>query len=173
MPFCDIDRWTRTDEMYDRILLPLDGSELAEAIEPHALAMAKKFESEVILLRVVTPASMLEAATIPGRVIPGTMSPISVEAARTKLEAEMSDGVQYLITVAQRFETEGVSTRTHVTEGEPAKTILAYAKEADVAMICMSTHGRSGLGRTIFGSTADEVLRSSHLPLLLIRPQPE
>ncbi len=53
--------------MYDRILLPLDGSELAEAVEPHAMAMAKKFESEVILLQVVTPVSRRVARMAPGQ----------------------------------------------------------------------------------------------------------
>jgi len=71
------------------------------------------------------------------------------------------------------LEAEGIAARTHVVEGETAETILKYAKEADISMICMSTHGRSGLGRTILGSVADEVLRNSHLPVLLIRPQPE
>lgn len=159
--------------MYDRILLPLDGSELAEAVEPHAMAMAKKFESEVILLQVVTPVSTLVARMAPGLVAPATTAQISVEAAREQFQAEMREATQYLSSVAQRFQAEGVATRTHVMEGEPAETILEYAKDADVSMICMSTHGRSGLGRTIFGSVADEVLRNSHLPVLLIRPQPE
>jgi nucleotide-binding universal stress UspA family protein len=58
-------------------------------------------------------------------------------------------------------------------EGESPAAILDYAKEAHVSMIGMSTHGRSGLGRTIFGSVADDVLRNSQLTVLLIRPQSE
>lgn len=158
--------------MYDRILLPLDGSELAEAVEPHAMAMAKKFESEVILLQVVTPVSRRVARMAPGQVTPATTAQIAVEAAHEQVGAEMREATQYLSSVSRRFEAEGVATRTHVVEGDTAATILEYAKEADVSMICMSTHGRSGIGRTILGSVADEVLRNSHLPVLLIRPQP-
>ena len=158
--------------MYDRILLPLDGSEVAEAVEPHAMAMAKKFESEVILLQVVTPVSRRVARMAPGQVTPATTAQIGVEAAHEQVEAEMREATQYLSSVSGRSEAEGVATRTHVVKGDTAATILEYAKEADVSMICMSTHGRSGIGRTIFGSVADEVLRNSHLPVLLIRPQP-
>lgn len=158
--------------MHDRILLPLDGSKLAEAVEPHAMAIAKKFESEVILLQVVTPASAPLAGMAPARLMPAATAQIGVEAARAELEAEMKEAAQYLSSVAQRFEAD-VAVRTHVAEGVTAKMILQSARDADVSMICMSTYGRSGLGRTIFGSVADAVLRNSHLPLLLIRPQPQ
>lgn len=158
-------------QMYDRVLLPLDGSEIAEAAEPHAMALAKKFESEVILMRVVTPVSKLLASMAPGRAAAGNTTPVGVEAAHAQLEAETRDAAQYLSSMAQRFEAVGVATRTLVVEGEPARTIIENAKDADVSVICMSTYGRSGLARLIFGSVTDEVLRKSHLPLLLIRPQ--
>lgn len=158
--------------MYDRVLLPLDGSELAQAVEPHAMALAKKFESEVILMQVITPVLKRLAKMAPGRAATGSTAPGGVEAAHAQLEAEMTDAGQYLLSVAKRFEAEGVATRTLVVEGEPAQTIIDNAKDADVSMICMSTYGQSRLGRLIFGSVTDEVLRKSHLPVLLIRPQP-
>ncbi|HUF53854.1 MAG TPA: universal stress protein [Dehalococcoidia bacterium] len=157
--------------MYDRVLLPLDGSEIAEAVEPHTMALAKKFDSEVILMRVVTPVSKLLASMVPGRAAAGNTTPVGVEAAHAQLESETRDAAQYLSSVAQRFEAEGVAARTLAIEGEPAQTIIENAKDANVSVICMSTSGRSRLGRLIFGSVADEVLRKSHLPLLLIRPQ--
>lgn len=165
--------------MYERILVPLDGSELAEGALPHAREIAKQAGSEVVLLQAVTPfAAMLgqaaatEAAAFVG---PSTaaVAPIVTEGAtalaRQQHEGIVSSAREYLGRWANELSKEGIKARAEIAEGAPAQVILDYAQANGVGLIAMSTHGRSGLGRAVFGSVADAVLRNSGLPLLLIR----
>lgn len=141
--------------MYDRILVPLDGSELAEGITPQVTEIAKKFDSEVILLQsTVAVAEAFASAT-------------GADAARTELAAAAKSAQDYLDTVAKRFESEGIKARTHLATGKAARAIADYAKEADVSLIAMSTHGRSGPDRIVFGSVAEGLVRSSPVPVLI------
>lgn len=162
--------------MYDRILMPLDGSELAEAVEPYVLPIAEKFDSELILMQAVTPLSkLIGKIPPPAAMAPGAMAPaaaeIDADAARAQVEAETRSAREYLDSVSRRLQERGIRARTYVAEGDAAPAILEHASESDVSLITMSTHGRSGLGRAVFGSVADEVLRNSRLPVLLVRPQ--
>ena len=158
--------------MYERILVPLDGSELAEGVLPYAVEIARKFDSELVLMQAVTPFARLLAETAPGT--PET-SPTAVEVsadiARQRLEGEIKQAQNYLDSIKTKLQNDGVNTRTHVVEGAAGAAIIDYAREVNASLIAMSTHGRSGLGRLVFGSVADEVLRNSHVPVLVVRPQ--
>ena len=156
---------------YERILLPLDGSALAEAVEPYVIPIAKKFGSELILLQVVTPFEGIASSIASGGVDAAISGDIGLDAARKQVKAEKETAVEYLSSVSKRLAADRIVTRTEVVEGAPAESILKFAKEADVSMIGMSTHGRRGLGRAVFGSVADRVLRNSDLPVLIVRPQ--
>jgi nucleotide-binding universal stress UspA family protein len=79
----------------------------------------------------------------------------------------------YLEVMAGRLRVKNVQVMTEVADGTPAHVILDVARRLDVSLIVMSTHGRSGIGRVVFGSVADAVVRNSHLPVLLVRPQPQ
>jgi nucleotide-binding universal stress UspA family protein len=146
--------------MNKRILVPLDGSKLAEMALPHAAAFALANGYGLTLLRVCPlPAPM--SPTVWG-VAPSTNV---VEG----WDEELNRGKQYLEGVAERIARKGLDVRTALTEGEPALSIIAYAERyPDVALIAMSTHGRSGLSWWVFGSVAEKVLHASPVPLLLV-----
>jgi nucleotide-binding universal stress UspA family protein len=153
-----------------RVLLPLDGTELAEkAIEPAVALAALLPDAEVLLLRVIAPAPVLyeplegasaddEARALVHR----------VEAMQQRLYAE---GQAYLDQVAERLRGRGLRARTHVTvEVQPAVAILKVAQEERTGLIALATHGRRGLARLVLGSVADKVVRGAHEPVLVLRP---
>ena len=158
--------------MYERILIPLDGSALAEGVLTYAGEVAEKFGSEVIIFQAIRPFGQVLAETaVPGDMV---MSPtaiqISADAAEDEVDRERVEALEYLDAVCRRFREQGVLARSQVVEGAAGAAILDYAKDAEVSLIAMSTHGRGGLKRLVFGSIADEVLRNAHVPLLLIHP---
>jgi nucleotide-binding universal stress UspA family protein len=151
--------------MKKQILVPLDGSRLAETAIPHAVALAAAQDCSVILLRVIpVPPSMTAAAW--------GMPPS--EALWESWDEEVVTAEKYLETVADRLlaETTGlhVDVNTALLKGDPAPNIISYVEHhPEVMTIAMSTHGRSGLGRWVFGSVAEKVLQGSSVPLLLVR----
>lgn len=142
--------------MYKRVLVPLDGSRLAEAVLPFIEQIAGPLDLEVILLRVV-PLSALEGVTLAGTV-PGA------EPVVRELDAQ-----GYLEPLVGAFRAKGVRAGARVRIGQPATEIAAAAKELDADLIAMTTHGRTGLGRLLFGSVAEAVLRSAPIPVFLMR----
>jgi nucleotide-binding universal stress UspA family protein len=142
--------------MYKRAVVALDGSPVAETIMPFILEVAGPLDMEVILLRVVQPT--------PPVVIEGSRH-VEVE----DVEARRIDAEEYLAPLAVELRKKGVRVTSRVRRGIPAQEILAAAREAGADLIAMSTHGRSGLGRMIFGSVAEAVLRHAEFPVFLIR----
>jgi len=135
-----------------KILVPLDGSALAEAVLPRAIELAKDSGATVELLRAV------EAHTIPG--VDPTEDQVKV----------VAEGEAYLADVAARLKTDGVrDVATSVWYGPAAYAIVEAAGLHKADLIAMTTHGRSGLGRLILGSVAESVLRGTTVPILLIR----
>jgi len=134
--------------MYGRILVPLDGSDLAREIVPRVQEMAAAHGAEVILLEVL-PAS---------GVLPKT-------AAKERDEAE-----EHLMEVEQQLLDKGMKVRHTIRHGsDAAAEIVDYAEVNDVDLIAMSTHGRGGISRWVFGSVAARVLRGTDRPILLVR----
>jgi nucleotide-binding universal stress UspA family protein len=88
------------------------------------------------------------------------------------LEAEKQAGMEYLARVRARLQNEQVTVTTQVLAGPVAETIIDYAREQNIDLIVMSTHGRSGFSRWVYGSVTDRVLRGAHCPTLIIRAQP-
>lgn len=145
--------------MFRKILVPLDGSDLAErALEP-AFALAHKFGSEIILLRVIVPDELLVS-------LPSLIPPVATRY-QTKPLRHAEEADAYLFGVKMRWSASGVRILTEVLGGTPPQVIVTYAQEHLVDMIVMSTHGRSGFSRLIYGSVAEAVLRGAHLPILL------
>ena len=157
--------------MYERVLVPLDGSDLAEAVLEHVTPIAERFGSEIVLLQVVSSFGEIVGQTMPRESFPSpTLQDISVEAAQQQYEAEQAGASTYLERVADGLRARGLKVTTEVREGPaPAAVILAVSLDLGCDLIAMSTHGRSGIQRTVFGSVTDDVLRNSPLPLLLIR----
>lgn len=154
--------------MFKNILVCLDGSHLAEQILPYATEQAKRFNSKVILLQVITDTAAITASVTPTG-DPLTMSSqVSVE----KIETESEEANAYLSRIAKHMEDAGLGVE-HVAifDPLPGPAIVDHASTNKVDLIALATHGRSGLKRVVSGSVADHVLRESHLPILLIRPR--
>jgi nucleotide-binding universal stress UspA family protein len=148
--------------MFNHLLVPLDGSELAEAVLPMVLAIAERFESEITLLRVVHPPHFASTGHNFAELYV-SMSQDMHHEATAYTEAKQRELV-----------TAGFKINTRVVEGEfVADTILDVADELGIEAIAMSTHGRGGIRRWVFGSVADKVLQHATVPILLVRAQPE
>jgi nucleotide-binding universal stress UspA family protein len=143
--------------MYGRILIPLDGSETAEAILPFVEKLAGPVDAEVTLVRIVEPLSAGEVLAAAGVVAPDI------------LELRMLEAKQYLAKMEDRFVAKGIRVRAILRSGVPAPEILTEIGTRGADLVAMATHARSGLGRMLFGSVAEEVLRASPVPILMIR----
>jgi nucleotide-binding universal stress UspA family protein len=159
--------------MFERILVPLDGSELSEAALASAAGLAQRFRSEVILLRAVHSLTELVAQTIPREAMPSApmTGDLGVEVASGQHEAEEHAAERYFERLSASLRGQGLNVRSEIREGQPASVILDAVDEFKVDLIAMSTHGRGGLGRLINGSVADEIMRRTRVPLLLVRPK--
>jgi nucleotide-binding universal stress UspA family protein len=156
--------------VYGKILVPLDGSEVAEGVVPHVQELARRFESEVTLIQVVAPLSRLVAETVPATLEPtGTAAAVGIEAASEAAKAEREGARSYLEKVAGGLKAQGINVSAVIAEGMAGDALVDYAHRQAVDLIAMSTHGRSGLGRLVYGSVADHVLRHAGTPVLLIR----
>jgi nucleotide-binding universal stress UspA family protein len=144
--------------MYQKILVPLDGSELAECVLPHVKAIASGCDvKQLILLRVVEP---LHGGEIP-----------SVITSEVLQEADMKAAKEYLAKIKVQLSKDALKVEAEVLTGRSAETITDFAQRNEVDLIALSTHGRSGISRWVFGSVADRIVRSSSVPVLLIRPR--
>lgn len=142
--------------MYKRALIPLDGSPEAEAIIPFVLEIAGPLDMSVVLLRVLEP--------ITPSVVEGTRQ-VTVD----DVEGRTRDAEEYLAPVAIALRGRGIDARPIVRRGNPAAEIVTAARAEKADMIAMTTHGRSGLGRLLFGSVAEAVLRGAEVPVFLMR----
>lgn len=166
--------------VYDRlpkraILVPLDGSPLAESVLPHVEAVARLRGVElieVVLLRVceTEAISAVSYYLTPSGYPPTT--PLKWED-HVKRESEKYrlDCKRYLDTIAKQLKESGIQVRTEVLEGNPAEVIVDYASKNPFNLIVMATHGRSGVSKWAYGSVAEKVLLGVTSPLLLVRPK--
>jgi nucleotide-binding universal stress UspA family protein len=136
----------------DKILVPLDGSMLAEAALPTACDFAARDGAAISLLRAA------EATTLRG-----------ADAVEAQVSA-VREAEEYLAAVVRRLEDKGIRrVETHVWYGPAAAAIVEAASAQKVDLVVMCTHGRSGLGRLVLGSVAESVLRGTTTPILVVR----
>ena len=143
------------------ILLPLDGSELAEAILPDVAHLAERLGVGVVLLAVVPPS-----LPSPGEPTGSPRAPGSRPNGQVPSNAEV-EASEYLGRVWRWLRARGVSARVEIRIGMPAEEILKRCAGEDVRFVALSSHGRSGVGRWVYGSVADRVLRQAERPVLL------
>ena len=142
--------------MYKRVVIPLDGSRLAEGILPFILQIAGPLDLDVVLIHVVQP--------IVPQAIEGTTY-FTVD----DVPARLNEAREYLAPVAADLRRQGVRVTTDARHGEPVTEIVAAARETGADIIAMTTHGRSGFSRLLFGSVAEAVLRQAEMPVLMMR----
>jgi nucleotide-binding universal stress UspA family protein len=143
--------------MYKKILVPLDGSPLAEAVLPHAQALAKSEGAEIVLLSVPVTPSLELLARSPGL-------------ANRVIEESEKETEEYLEAETVKLTREGSKVTSIMREGPIPEVILKVADEVHADVIAMSTHGRSGVQRWLMGSVADRVVHHSRIPVMLIHP---
>ena len=144
--------------MYEKILVPLDGSDLAERAILHAQEIARGTRSEILLM---------QAVNLPMPVVPEA---ILVPDAKWLDEAK-KEAAQYLEGIAARLRDEGIRVRTLLDERPPADAILHVATREEVDLIVMSTHGRGGFSRLLMGSVAESVFRATSRTVMLVKPE--
>ncbi len=147
--------------------MALDGSPAAERVLEHTEALAVAFGSQVTLLRATLSPEMVIAQSGAGDAGVGqigtAMDPEPV------LEADHDTAVQYLNGIASRLRSRNVNVSVETPEGPANTAIVERASALGASLILMTTHGRSGIGRMVFGSTADSVLRHASCPVLMVR----
>ena len=149
--------------MYERILVPLDGSDLAETILPYVEELARKAGSEIILLHVVPSIESLLSVPVDPVGPPVTIDAVEIN------EAARKSGGEYLDALKARL-AGGASVTAQMVEGRAEGAILEYVEREKPSLIAMATHGRGGFSRMIMGSVADAVVRKTTIPVLLVRP---
>ncbi|MFQ5960094.1 MAG: universal stress protein [Candidatus Methylomirabilales bacterium] len=143
--------------MYRRILVPLDGSELAEQVLPYVRILGKSLPARIELLRVFEPVSPSLADPAHG---------LYLHRIITSVRTQMQD---YLDSVAASLRKDGLTVSTIVHEGNPAPSIVQESETVPDTMVAMCTHGRSGITRWVLGSTTDKVLHATSHPILIVR----
>ena len=137
--------------MFQTILVPLDGSKLAEESLVQVRELARTHRSKVILLRVVF------ALVFPG-------------ADPTEAQVQVIEEAEgYLEKIQKKMEAEGIRVETAIRYGFPAEEILAHINLGGIDLLAMTTHGRTGPVRMVMGSVAEQVVRHSDIPVLLVR----
>jgi nucleotide-binding universal stress UspA family protein len=138
--------------MFERILIPLDGSARAEAILGQVGRILHREDSELLFLRVIEPPLVVDP-----------------KAQDLALERQREDAQTYIHDLARRYQQKGLKAHGRVIEGPPAKVILETATQEGSTLIAMTTHGRTGVARWLMGSVAEKVARTSEVPVLLTR----
>jgi nucleotide-binding universal stress UspA family protein len=142
--------------MYQKVLVPLDGSELAECVLPQVRNLARDgVVGEIILLNVVEVPSVWVAEGFDFITLKNN---------------QMVAKQKYLAGLQSQLKSEGMKVNVEVLEGETSHSIIEYTKENHVDLIVIATHGYKGIKRVMFGSVALKVLHDAHVPVLLIRP---
>lgn len=139
--------------MFEKILVPLDGSELAAKVLPSVVELAKKFNSQVTLIHVCHTEASGEAS-------PGVLAAAPV--------AEKKVCEAFLSQAGKDLQGQGVNVNWVCVEGVPAREIVGYAHKNKMDLICMTTHGRGEVG-WVLGSTAERVVSHSSVPVMLVR----
>jgi nucleotide-binding universal stress UspA family protein len=147
--------------MIKRILVPLDGSELAERAVPYAKELAQQLGASLILLRVVNSLELSSAQAFSGY-LPAEVYDAAFEDSRKAAR-------EYLEQTAKRLAAEGLQVDWVMRTGDPAGEVIEHERECGCDLVVMSTHGRSGIGRWVYGSVADRILRGGSIPVLLVR----
>ncbi len=139
---------------WDRLVVALDGSVRSEQILPDVVPLARRLKASVELVQsVLPPITMTGLGEIPG--------------------AQIADNpMPYLESVKARLSSEGVSASAVVLQGRAASELLRHVREQGASLLCMTTHGRTGLARALLGSITDEVIRRAPCPVLLRRSIP-
>ncbi len=150
--------------MYDKIMVPLDGSDLAECVMPHVKTIISAFTlSQVALVRVVNPTRL--PVSVPAQGDYGF-----TEKDRQRMNVKRKKAAEnYLVQLSDSLEHPGTKFECVVLEGSPVNMLSDFAANHAVDIIIMASHGRSGISRWVMGSVAERIVRTSCVPVMLVR----
>ncbi len=153
--------------MFEKIMVPLDGARSGGKAVKYGAELAKQFGSELILFRAVMPATVPST----GMGVPGSVSmyEMAAEAADIETQVGVKRARNQLNTRRRQLEEQGINARAEVLVGDPATLIKKFARAEKVDLVVMATRGRRGITRALLGSVADDVVRSSVAPVLLLK----
>ncbi len=147
--------------MFEKILIPTDGSRGVEKAIEYAAALAGKFSSQVHILFVVESSNVL---------IGYDQDMANQSQMQSAVESMYHVGEDTVARIANQLEEDGIKKiTTKVRDGHPADVILEYVKEEGIGLIVMGTHGRRGLNRLLLGSVAGEVVHRATVPVMTVR----
>jgi nucleotide-binding universal stress UspA family protein len=152
--------------MFEKVLVCLDGSALAEEILPYIAGDSGSF-GKVILLKVLAAPGVTLPIGVPGEAI-GT---VRTGAMLSHLQKDLEETPAYLEAKAQPLRAKGLDVECVVLEGIASRAIIEYAQDNEVGLIAIATHGHTGLRQIAMGSTAEYLLKHSGLPVLMVTPQ--
>ncbi len=145
--------------LFERILVPLDGSREGEAAIPFTEGLARMFGSELVLFHVMDSVAISTGY--------GFDSSCCIP--QEFYDSLRDSAMAYLDRTKQQLIQKGLKVTSEIKDGSPADLIIGYAKSKAIQVIAMSTHGRSGIGRWVFGSVTDKVLHSGDAAVLMVR----
>jgi nucleotide-binding universal stress UspA family protein len=152
--------------MFEKVLVCLDGSPLAEEILPYITKEARHF-TKIILLEVLNEPVVDLPIGIPGETMMRVQTKTMMQNFR---KAVTEDAPAYLEKKAQPLRDKGMDVECVVLEGAPAQSIIDYAHENEIGLLAIATHGHSGFREVVMGSTAEYLLKQSGLPMLMVKP---
>ena len=144
--------------MYEKILVPLDGSKRAEMIRPHVRELASRFQATVILFKVI---DYNYGYYVKGKSYSSTLEEV--------VNAKLKDSELYLDGVASKLRNRGITCKTLIAHGPVVEKIIEAADTEDADLIAMTSHGWGGLARIFYGSVAAGILNRVDRPLFIVR----
>lgn len=148
--------------MFKHIMVPLDGSPFSETALPYALELARKFASRVTLVHIVPSPSVVVSELVAD----------SADLYLQMREHDLAQADDYLTQKVAALVADGFSADHRLIEGDDtAGELIDLAESLRVDAIVMTSHGRAGVSRWLFGSVAGKVLQHAHVPVLIIRPE--
>ncbi|MBW2684212.1 MAG: universal stress protein [Deltaproteobacteria bacterium] len=158
--------------MYKKIMVPLDGSDLAECVLPHVDGFVTGLQGGAIIFVTVIEPTPIHYSEMGSDIDPHVFE---IMQKNTKMvdEERISYAARYLKQVINQIKQDGVKFKAEVLVGHVADRLVDYIDANKIDLVLIATHGRSGISRWVRGSVADKVLRSSHAPVLMVRADDE
>jgi nucleotide-binding universal stress UspA family protein len=172
--------------MFEKTLICLDGSNLAEQVIPYISKSCQGVQTEMILIQIITSnitIPPLQSIHVPPFIkkVEKEPAPVSDIGSSTNLEPEVDaqlseitreefEAKRYLEEVAEPLRKSGMSIKTLALQGAVVRILLSYAVKNKVSLIALTTHGKGGLKRGLLGTVAQAILKDSNVPVMVIKP---